>query len=97
MWVTSKFVNLKCTYQHVQRVEPFSAHIIVLIHGGTHDGDIGSIDAPHTLVDLVPFRKTNGCLVQLRTLKRRRDFIKISNLVNKLFSKKLHLVIFAKS
>ena len=81
MWVKLKFLNLKCTYQHIQRVEPFSAHIIVFIHGGTHDGDVGFINAPHSLVDLVPFSKLNRCPVQLRTLKKRQDFMKITTLV----------------
>ena len=80
MWVTLKYLNLKSTYQHVQRVEPFSAHIIVLVHGGTHDGDVCSIDAAHALVHFVPLSETNGCLVQLWTLKKEKN-----NLVIKLF------------
>ena len=74
MWVTLKYVNLKCTYQHVRRVEPFSAHIIVLVHGGTHDGDVRSIDAPHALVHFVPLSETNG--LPLETGKSSRYFVK---------------------
>ena len=71
MFVKVKFKIFKCTYKDVEGVEAFAANIVVFIHGGTHDGDVSPIDAPHALVDLVMFCKAYSCLMQPWTLNTR--------------------------